>query len=82
MGEASRRGTFEERKAQAIARNKLAADNLEALKIEGEIEEFKEREKQIENGTYVKPQRKRANKALIGMMIASTIMISGSGGKH
>jgi len=73
MGWAARsKGIFEERKAKAS--NERDALYLEAIKIDRQIEELKEREIQIENDTYVKPQRKSANKALIGMIMIVTIM--------
>ena len=82
MGEARRRGTFEERKIQAIKRNKFNADHLEALKINRDIEEFKQREIQIENGTYKPPKKRRMSPLLKGLIVSQVVACALSRNKN
>ena len=79
--QARSKGTYEERKNKAIKRNKFNADHLEALKMYRDIEELKEREIQIENGTYKPPNKRRINPVLESIVVAGIIGASFSSDK-
>lgn len=81
MGQAKQRGTFEERKAQAIERERVKAEEREAArqirleriresepykKLERDIAEDRQRDKQRERMALVEPKREHVNVGTIG----------------